>query len=90
MITLSAWHPQLTLPQPCLSLLTCYGLQCMVSRVIPNRYDLCFDRKHIVGAVCRTWRAQSEVTVRGLHNLQDDSPDEIGQAIAGWMQTLQS
>jgi len=32
--------------------------------------------------------AQTEVTVAGLHFLQEDSPHEIGQAIAGWMETL--
>ena len=32
--------------------------------------------------------AQAEVTVAGLHFLQEDSPDEIGQAIAEWMETL--
>lgn len=37
---------------------------------------------------CRTWPAQSTVIVRGLHNLQEDSPDEIGQAIADWLPTL--
>src|SRR5215469_523696 len=29
--------------------------------------------------------AQSEVTVAGVHYLQEDSPDEIGRAIADWM-----
>ena len=38
---------------------------------------------------CRTFPAQSEVIVRGLHNLQEDSPDEIGQAIASWLRHLQ-
>jgi haloalkane dehalogenase len=37
---------------------------------------------------CRTWPVQSEVIVRGLHNLQEDSPDEIGQAIASWLKHL--
>jgi haloalkane dehalogenase len=37
---------------------------------------------------CRSWPAQTEVTVRGIHFLQEDSPDEIGQAIADWMGTL--
>ncbi len=37
---------------------------------------------------CRTWPAQTEVVVPGLHNLQEDSPDEIGQALADWLQTL--
>jgi len=32
--------------------------------------------------------AQSEVTVRGVHFIQEDSPEEIGQAIAAWMKTL--
>ena len=39
---------------------------------------------------CRTWPAQSEVIVRGLHTPQEDSPYEIGQAIARWMHTLPS
>src|SRR5712691_4652314 len=38
---------------------------------------------------CRSWPAQTEVTVRGLHFLQEDSPDEIGQAIVTWMKALQ-
>jgi len=33
----------------------------------------------------RAWPAQTEVTVAGIHFLQEDSPDEIGRAIAGWM-----
>ena len=37
---------------------------------------------------CRSWPAQTEVTVRGIHFLQEDAPDEIGQAIADWMGTL--
>ncbi|QYE37128.1 haloalkane dehalogenase (plasmid) [Polymorphobacter sp. PAMC 29334] len=30
---------------------------------------------------CRGWRNQTEVQVRGLHFLQEDSPHEIGQAL---------
>jgi len=37
---------------------------------------------------CRGWRSQTEVTVRGLHFLQEDSPDDIGQAIAAWIRRL--
>jgi len=36
----------------------------------------------------RTWPAQTEVTVPGVHFLQEDSPHEIGKAIAEWMQAL--
>lgn len=41
----------------------------------------------LVGAqreFCRSWRNQTEVTVRGVHYLQEDSPAEIGRAIAEW------
>ena len=37
---------------------------------------------------CRSWPEQTEVTVRGLHFLQEDSPHELGQAIATWLKTL--
>ena len=33
---------------------------------------------------CRDWPNQQEVTVKGIHFIQEDSPDEIGQAIAQW------
>lgn len=34
---------------------------------------------------CRTWQNQEEVTVRGKHYLQEDSPAEIGEAIVDWL-----
>jgi len=37
---------------------------------------------------CRGFPHQTEVTVAGIHFLQEDSPDEIGRAIAGWMGAL--
>ena len=37
---------------------------------------------------CRGWDNQAEVTVPGNHFLQEDSPDEIGVAIAGWRQSI--
>jgi haloalkane dehalogenase len=36
----------------------------------------------------RGWKAQAEVTVPGIHFVQEDSPHEIGRAVAGWMGTL--
>lgn len=33
---------------------------------------------------CRSWPNQTEVEVVGNHFCQEDSPDEIGQAIAAW------
>ena len=35
--------------------------------------------------ICRTWPNQTEVTVTGTHFIQEDSPDEIGQALRGWL-----
>ena len=37
---------------------------------------------------CRSWPNQTEVTVKGNHFLQEDSPDEIGQALADWLKGL--
>ncbi|MDP6391078.1 MAG: haloalkane dehalogenase [Alphaproteobacteria bacterium] len=37
---------------------------------------------------CRTWANQHEVTVKGHHFIQEDSPDEIGQAIKAWLEGL--
>ena len=41
----------------------------------------------LIGAqreLCRGWPNQTEVTVAGAHFIQEDSPDEIGAAIADW------
>ena len=37
---------------------------------------------------CRTWPNQTEVTVAGLHFIQEDSPEQIGLAIRGWRDTF--
>jgi len=39
---------------------------------------------------CRTWPNQQEVTVRGLHFIQEDSPVEIGRAVAAWLQRIRT
>jgi len=47
--------------------------------ILTNREDLAFIRRLPVLA---------EVKVAGRHYVQEDSPDEIGRSIAGWMGTL--
>ena len=45
----------------------------------------------LVGAqreFCRSWPNQSEVTVRGLHFIQEDSGELIGQELAAWISTI--
>jgi haloalkane dehalogenase len=39
---------------------------------------------------CRTWRNHSGVTVEGIHFVQDDSPDKIGEALAGFVRSLRN
>jgi len=34
---------------------------------------------------CRTWPNQEEITVKGIHFVQEDSPDEIGRGVADWL-----
>ncbi len=38
----------------------------------------------------RTWPNQSEITVKGVHFVQEDSPDEIGAAIADFVRGLRA
>ena len=37
---------------------------------------------------CRTWPNQTEVTVNGIHFVQEDSPDEIGHALAEFVKSI--
>lgn len=37
---------------------------------------------------CRSWPNQTEVTVAGSHFIQEDSPDEIGSAVAAFVRGL--
>ncbi len=38
--------------------------------------------------ICRQWPNQTEITVRGLHFVQEDSPLEIGQGVARWLESI--
>ena len=37
---------------------------------------------------CRSWKNQTQVTVKGIHFIQEDSPDEIGKALSKWYKEL--
>ena len=39
---------------------------------------------------CRTWRNQTEVTVEGIHFIQEDSSEKIGEALAAFVRSLRS
>jgi len=42
----------------------------------------------VVRDFCRTWNNQSEITVKGIHFIQEDSPNEIGSAIRKWYEEI--
>ncbi|MEW5979108.1 MAG: haloalkane dehalogenase [Acidobacteriota bacterium] len=37
---------------------------------------------------CRTWRNQTEVSVKGIHYVQEDSPQEIGRALEMFVRSI--
>jgi len=37
---------------------------------------------------CRSWPNQREIEIKGIHFVQEDSPDEIGRGVAVWLQGL--
>ena len=39
---------------------------------------------------CRTLRNQTELTVEGIHFIQEDSPEKIGEALAAFVRSLRS
>jgi haloalkane dehalogenase len=67
-----------------------YGKWLATSRV-PKLFVNAEPGAILVGApraFCRSWPNQTEVTVKGMHFVQEDSPDEIGAAVADWYRTL--
>ena len=38
---------------------------------------------------CRTWPNQQERTVQGIHYMQEDSPHQIGEAIADFLKSIE-
>jgi len=63
----------------------------MQSNQIPKLFINAEPGAILVGAqreFCRRWPNQTEVTVPGIHFVQEDSPDEIGHAIATWHHTF--
>jgi haloalkane dehalogenase len=40
--------------------------------------------------LCRAWSNQTEVTVKGLHFLQEDSADDIGRSVADFVRRVRS
>ena len=65
----------------------------LVSSPVPKLFINADPGSILVGRqreFCRTWPNQTEVTVKGLHFVQEDSPDEIGLAIAQFVRACRA
>ena len=78
-------------PVEMVELVTEYGRWLERSVALPKLFINAEPGSILVGRqreYCRTWPHQKEVTVPGKHFIQEDSPSEIGQAIAEWLKGL--
>ena len=60
----------------------------MTANTIPKLFINAHPGASLAGApreFCRTWPNQSEITVPGIHLLQEDSAPQIGHALAEWI-----
>jgi haloalkane dehalogenase len=77
-------------PQDVVTIVTDYG-EWLVESDVPKLFVNADPGAILTGPqrdFCRTWPHQEEITVAGNHFLQEDSPDDVGAAIANWYQGL--
>lgn len=77
-------------PADMVTLVNEYG-EWLVTSSVPKLFINAEPGSILVGPqreFCRSWPNQTEVSVSGAHFLQEDSPAEIGQAVATWLQSL--
>lgn len=88
------WPRQIPLdgePQHMVSLMDAYGQWLATDESIPKLFINAEPGSILVGEqreFCRRWPNQQEVTVGGLHFIQEDSPHEIGDAVADWLRAI--
>lgn len=78
-------------PPHMVDLVSSYGQWMVTNEALPKLFINAEPGSILVGKqreFCRTWPNQKEVTVAGTHFIQEDSPDEIGVAVADWMKTI--
>ena len=78
-------------PVEMVELVTEYGRWLEQSVTLPKLFINAEPGSILVGRqreYCRSWPNQKEVTVPGKHFAQEDSPSEIGKAIAEWLKGL--
>jgi len=77
-------------PADVVRIVEAYG-QWLAKSALPKLFVNADPGSILVGAqrdFCRRWPNQQEVTVRGTHFIQEDSPDEIGRALAEFVERL--
>jgi haloalkane dehalogenase len=88
------WPRQIPLdgePANMVDLVSSYGQWLSNNEKLPKLFINAEPGSILVGAArefCRGWPNQTEITVKGSHFIQEDSPAEIGQAIAIWLDTI--
>lgn len=78
-------------PKQMVELVTAYGQWLASNDALPKLFVNAEPGSILTGKpreFCRSWPNQQEVTVKGLHFIQEDSGPEIGQAIATWLQNI--
>ena len=87
------WPRQIPLdgePDDVVKVVEAYG-QWMATAEFPKLFINADPGAILIGSqrdFCRAWPNTTEMTVRGIHFIQEDSPDEIGRGIAHWMDNL--
>ena len=77
-------------PADVVRIVEAYG-QWLAKSPLPKLFVNADPGSILIGAqreFCRRWPNQQEVTVRGTHFIQEDSPDEIGRALAAFVERL--
>ena len=78
-------------PPHMVDLVTSYGEWMASNQELPKLFINADPGSILTGKArkfCRTWPNQKEVTVAGTHFIQEDSPAEIGIAVAEWLKTI--
>ena len=78
-------------PEHMVKLVDSYGQWMLENTSLPKLFINATPGSILTGKArefCRTWPNQREVTVAGTHFIQEDSPDEIGSAVAEWLNRL--
>lgn len=75
-------------PKASVAIIKAYGAYLSQTRSLPKLFINADPGAFLVGMArdyVRTWPDLEEVTVSGAHFIQEDSPDQIGEAIRDWM-----